>query len=104
MHVSTAINITPRMGQGFMAVFTSLTFVTLLITLPPEVTRCRTDLQEPGAGRGAACRARERACRNRAAEGLGRRRVPLLSIFALAWVATLAYFTIFFGIILKKAC
>lgn len=34
MHVSTAINITPHVRQGFTAVGTLLTFVTLLITLP----------------------------------------------------------------------
>lgn len=52
-----------------MAAFTLLTFVTLLITLPPEVTRCRTDLPEPGAGRGAACGSQGWGCRNRATGG-----------------------------------
>lgn len=74
------------------------------MTLPPEVTQCCTDLQEPGAGRGAACHARGVEPAGTMLGGLGRRHVPLLGSSAPAWVATLGHFTILFGIILKKAC
>lgn len=66
-----------------------LTVVTLLVTLPPGVTRHCTDLQELGLA------AKQ--------EGLRRRLVPFLCSTALTWVAKLGYFTIFLAMILKKS-
>lgn len=66
-----------------------LTFVTLLVTLPPGVTRRCTNPQEPGLAAKL--------------EGLRERLVPLLCSIALTWVVKLGYCTIFFAIILKKS-